>query len=289
VLGVDDWAYRKGINYGTILIDMETSRPIDILPSRESKELKEWLLKYPDVEIVTRDRSSSYSSAINEVCPEAVQVADRFHLLMNLSDALDKYFKSIRPKIRELIKDKTNEILNMPDNKGVSKEENKNSQALSEGQETIDIKVDQRQETFDKVKEFQEEGIPIKRIAKVLGISRNTVRSYFSQETLSPIKHPKSTNIDLFTRHIVARLNDKGNMIKDIIDEIYKLGYTGSRTQAYHNINIIKENFKIDTPGFAQVQQTKIPYVKPLSCTIRNDPDTHSGNIRTVIPGLSGQ
>jgi transposase len=84
VLGVDDWAYRKGVSYGTILIDMETSRPIELLKSRESADLKEWLTKYPDVKIVTRDRAGSYSSAINEVCPNAIQIADRFHLLMNL-------------------------------------------------------------------------------------------------------------------------------------------------------------------------------------------------------------
>jgi len=93
VLGVDDWAYRKGVSYGTILIDMETSRPIELLPSRDGQALKNWLLKYNDVKIVTRDRASSYASAIIESCPNAVQIADRFHLLMNLSDALDTYFK----------------------------------------------------------------------------------------------------------------------------------------------------------------------------------------------------
>src|SRR5659263_150393 len=113
VLGVDDWAFRKGVNYGTILIDMETSRPIELLVSRESVDLKEWLTKYPGVKIVTRDRASSYSSAINEVCPDAIQVADRFHLLMNLSDALDKYFKSVQAGIRLLIKNKTEEITKM--------------------------------------------------------------------------------------------------------------------------------------------------------------------------------
>jgi transposase len=100
VLGVDDWAFRKGVNYGTILIDMETSRPIDLLASRERSDLERWLKKYPNVKIVKRDRASSYFSAINEVCPDAIQVADRFHLLLNLSDALDKYFKSIQSEIR---------------------------------------------------------------------------------------------------------------------------------------------------------------------------------------------
>jgi transposase len=265
VLGVDDWAYRKGINYGTILIDMETSRPIDILPSRESKDLKEWLSKYPDIEIATRDRSSSYSSAIDEICPEAVQVADRFHLLMNLSDALDKYFKSKGSEIRKIIKEKTNEILNVPDSHDASKKKDKSSQVLSEGSATIDIKVDQRQVTFSKVKELQELGFSIRKISRDLGVARSTVHSYFQQVSLPPRTHSRSTNIELFASHIVNRLCEKGYMIKNIIDEIYKLGYTGSRTQAYHNINTIKENFKIDTPDYTQVLLTKIPYVKPLN------------------------
>ena len=83
------------MSYGTILIDMETSRPIELLPSRDGQVLKDWLLKYDDVKIVTRDRASSNAAAIIEACLNAVQIADRFHLLMNLSDALDAYFKSI--------------------------------------------------------------------------------------------------------------------------------------------------------------------------------------------------
>ena len=265
VLGVDDFAYRKGISYGTILIDMETSKPIDILPSREGKELKKWLSKYPDVKIVTRDRASSYASAINEVCPDAEQVADRFHLLMNLSDALKEYFKSVNPKIKKLIKDKSDELLNMSDVENVGSEKEKRSEPLSKVQEIVEIKVDQRQDTFNKIKELQTKGISKRKIARDLGISRNTVHSYFSLESLPPRISSKSTNIELFAHHIVARLNDQGYIMKDIIDEIYELGYNGSRTQAYHNINIIMEKFEIRTPDFAQIQSSRIPYIKPLS------------------------
>src|SRR5665648_993021 len=95
---------------------METSRPIDLLSSRDSANLKEWLKKYPAIKIITRDRSGAYSSAINEICPDAIQVADRFHLLMNLSDALNKYFKSISKEIRKVITDKTDEILSLSAN-----------------------------------------------------------------------------------------------------------------------------------------------------------------------------
>jgi len=257
VLGVDDWAYRKGVSYGTILIDMETSKPIDILPSREGKDLKKWLMKYNDVQIVTRDRSSSYSSAIDEVCPDAIQVADRFHLLTNLSDALDTYFKSISGTISRLIKAKTNELLNLPES---------DLKIISTAKEQVNgIRIDPRLDRFNKVKELQAKGVPILRISRDLGMSRNTVRSYFSQESLSPRSSSKFTNIELFTSHIVTRLNTAGYKMKDIIEEIRELGFNGSSTQAYHNINVIRENFKISTPGFVQIQNARIPYVKPLS------------------------
>jgi len=163
VLGVDDWAYRKGVSYGTILIDMETSRPIDLLPTRDSQALKNWLLKYNDVKIVTRDRASSYASAIIEACPNAVQIADRFHLLMNLSDALDTYFKSHSTRIRSLIKAKTNEFLELPDHEPVSDTKSKDPKSITTKREPIITKVDQRQETFHTVKELQSKGVPIRR------------------------------------------------------------------------------------------------------------------------------
>lgn len=127
------------------------------------------------------------------------------------------------------------------------------------------INTDQRIDTFNKVKELHAEGISTRRISKVLGICRNTVRSYIIQESLSSRIRSKSTNIASFTRLILARLNTKGYKIKDIIDEILLLGFDGGRTQAYHNINILKSECKIIIPSFTEVQQNAIPFIKPLS------------------------
>lgn len=266
VLGVDDWAYRKGVSYGTILIDIETSRPIELLPSRDGQVLKNWLLKYNDVKIVTRDRASSYSSAIKEACPDAIQIADRFHLLMNLSDALDAYFKSMSKRIRSLINTKTEEFLELPENEPINKiEEMKEGQPALRENESIATKVDQRLETFLNVKELQAKATPIKRISKDLKMSRNTVRSYFTQESLSPRKSSKSTNIEVFTNHIVARLNENGYKLIDIYREIKELGYNGGKPQGYYHIKLIKENHEIETIAYTEIPRSKIRYIKPLS------------------------
>ena len=94
VLGVDDWAFRKGKSYGTVLVDLETHQVIDLLPERNAKSLALWLEKHPGVEIISRDRGKEYIKGATDGAPKAVQVADRWHLMKNLREAYGRVFET---------------------------------------------------------------------------------------------------------------------------------------------------------------------------------------------------
>src|SRR5450759_5825717 len=83
VLGIDDFSLRKGDSYATLLVDMQTGRPVDVLPDREQATVEEWLQAHPGTEVVCRDRGGAYAAAVRSAAPDADQVADRWHVWHN--------------------------------------------------------------------------------------------------------------------------------------------------------------------------------------------------------------
>jgi len=97
VAGIDDWSWRKGSTYGAIVVDLERREVVDVLPDRSAAATANWLKERPEVEIVSRDRCGLFAQAAREGAPQARQVADRFHILQNLRQAIREAIESRRP------------------------------------------------------------------------------------------------------------------------------------------------------------------------------------------------
>jgi len=102
VVGIDDWALRKGQRYGTLVIDLEKHKPIALLPDRTTETVATWLQTYPTIEIVARDRATAYGEAIAQGAPQATQVADRWHLLQNLREAVQRFLERHHAALKQI-------------------------------------------------------------------------------------------------------------------------------------------------------------------------------------------
>jgi transposase len=110
IIGVDDFAFQKGRNYGTIIVNHENNKVVDLLPDRGASTLSAWLKSYPSIKIITRDRSFEYAKACTDGAPQAKQVLDRWHILKNLRDALEHVLERHRKVIAEVAQQFKNTI-----------------------------------------------------------------------------------------------------------------------------------------------------------------------------------
>lgn len=190
VLGVDDWCRRKDRTYGTILVDMEAHRPLDLLLGRDAAPLAQWLGDHPDVAIICRDRAGAYADGARQGAPEAVQVADRWHLLKNLGEALERLLQRHHPALTA-----TAHTLTQQERATVLQAIGANpSDALpvqSAGAEAAlphlnRTQLDQqhrrerRLARYEAVLDLQRQGLGVRAIARQLHIGRRVVRQYLA-------------------------------------------------------------------------------------------------------------
>ena len=211
-LGIDDWAYQKGISYGTIMVDMKHSRVIDLLSGRDGVAVKRFLITHQEVETVCRDRSSAYSAAAN-------QIADRFHLVKNLSDAVYEVVRAEYPTFSRLWKTPVSPNLN-------------HKQKLPSQKRIKGEPSEYRKKIFFEVKKLLAEGKGYRRISNLLGISRTTVSKYADLDTPSIKSIPLRNDYSSYLQHIEQELS-RGSTLKATYQLIVARGFKGGQTAFY--------------------------------------------------------
>lgn len=236
VLGVDDWAFKKGRRYGTILVDLEQHRLVDLLAERTTETLAAWLTTHPEVEIVSRDRSKEYKAGITLGAPQAIQVADRWHLLRNLGDALYRLLQH-HPKALRTAAQTAHERL-----EGSITAESDVSEAPSLPVVTLpEPETTDRQVRFAEVKKLATRGYSCRAIARHLQMHRKTVERYMQSNEL-PERNAPPQNISSVTPYmdyLQQRWADGCHNRKQLWQEICAQGFTGSYMSVYRALRFL--------------------------------------------------
>jgi transposase len=252
VLGVDDWAFRKGRTYGTLLVDLERHRPVDLLPDRTAETLANWLQAHSGIEIVSRDRSGEYRAGITQGAPQAVQIADRWHLLKNLGDTVQRVLAKHPKTLREAVRQAHEHLL-------VTTTANEQQEISSMPEAHTPPDITYRQMLFDEVKALAAQGESTRTIARKLHLHRQTVARYRELDELPQRITPQNiSSVVAYLPYIQRRWAEGCRNGKLLWCEIVSQGYTGSYMSVYRAIR------KFPDWSRRQPAPTRLPPAPPL-------------------------
>ena len=168
VAGIDEWAWRKGMTFGTVIVDLERRQVVELLTDRSAGTAADWFRRHPEIEVVSRDRAGLYADAARQGAPQARQVADRFHLLKNFRETVERQLGRFEAPIREStvqVEDdpETREQPGIERSNGCS-EVAAHERLLRRGRDAA------RKAMFDQIRALYEAGSPVTEIARKLGL-----------------------------------------------------------------------------------------------------------------------
>jgi transposase len=252
VIGVDDFALLRGQRYGTIIVDQQRHRPIELLPDRSAETLAAWLKEYPSLRVVSRDRSTEYERGIKEGAPEVVEVLDRWHLLKNLREAAERVLEHNHGVLSTVrLPSSTDQDSSAPEYtpEPRAEKERKASEAARR----------KRLANYKKVKKLHEQGMNMLAICRSLGMSREAVRRYVHADSFPERRRPprQPSILDPFEPYLGKRWQDGCRNASRLWREIREQGYPGTPRRVLQWARQRREEPAPSTPGRYQATMAK--------------------------------
>ncbi|MFF3089536.1 ISL3 family transposase [Streptomyces nojiriensis] len=226
ILGIDEFAFRKGRTYGTVLVDVESSRPVDVLPDRETSTVAAWLQEHPGAEIICRDRLMAFTKAIRQAAPGALEAADRWHLLQNLSTAVEKTCRRHRDCLRRPTEPEASPPLATPDT-------------------PLLARIRQR---HAEVNELAATRLPLNAIGRRLRLDRKTVRRYRNKDLADLLASAQDRGhgiLDPFMEYVQHRFHAGCTSSMQLYREVLALGYTGGYRVVHRYVVTIRKGIAV--------------------------------------------
>jgi transposase len=243
VVGVDDFALRRGHVYGTVLVDLATHRPIDLLPGRDADTLTGWLRDHPGIEVICRDRSGAYAEGARAGAPAAVQVADRWHLWHNLAEAVEKTVIAHRGDLAE------------PEPEPEAAEAGPPAPApphLSDASVPMESRlVTRTRERYAAVQQLLADGMSISGVCRTLRLDRKTVQRFARAETVDELlakARNRGSLLDRFKPYLHERFNAGCIDAARLTEEITAMGYRGSDKTVRRYLQPFRANLTAPPP-----------------------------------------
>jgi transposase len=231
VLGVDDFAWKKRFTYGTILVDLERRKIIDVLTDRESATVEAWLQEHPEVELVIRDRGKDFTKAATRGAPQAQQVVDRFHMVKNLSEVLQEILGHCRAEIRQ-------GEAPLPQLEKAAAEPTRPLPTAATWQQRTPAQVKQvhqarqasRNDRYTQMTTLRTQGLTQREVAKRMGMSERAVRHWLKRGAAPTNERQfrRRSAFDPYAAYVLQRWHEGIHEAKQLYAEIRAQGFPGT-------------------------------------------------------------
>ena len=283
VLGVDDWAYRKGHRYGTILVDLEQHRVVEVLDDRQAETVAQWLQEHPGVEIISRDRARAYAEAARTGAPQAVQVVDRWHLLKNLVEALERCLLRHGKALKVAAGQAGTDDGPLP---------SYSDAARVPWQQRAEVASQQKHagkvEQYEQIHALQAAGFTKLDIADLVGVSRPTVDRYLNLEAPPERRRPHRTGLrvlEAFEPYLLQRWTQGCRNRSRLVREIRAQGYQHGASTVVRFFQRLER----DQPGLSvppAPPKTNVPSARHVACLLVQRPDDLASEEREYLTRL---